>query len=86
MRLRCPGVSGQRLTSSLVPCSNCGSEVEIFSDESKARCPKCKTPVHKEAVRTCAKWCKAAAECMGLRADDAEPTGESAARDMRCGP
>ncbi len=72
MRLRCPGLSGQRLTSKVLPCPECGGEVEIFSDESKARCPRCRTPVYKKAVPTCATWCRAAAECMGLRALDAE--------------
>ena len=86
MRLRCPGLSGQRLTSSLVPCSNCGGAVEIFSDESTARCPKCKTPVFKKAAPTCAKWCKASAKCMGLRADEAAAAGESESRGTRFGP
>ena len=86
MKLRCPGLSGQRLTSSLVPCSNCGGEVEIFSDEFTARCPRCKTPVFKKAVPTCAKWCKASAGCIGLPTNDAEATGESAQRGTRFGP
>lgn len=83
MRLRCPGLSGQRLSSTILPCPECGGEVEIFSDESKARCPRCRTPVYKRAVPTCAKWCKAAAECIGHSAPDteglegAEPRGDS---------
>ena len=72
MKLRCPGLSGQRLTSTILPCPKCGGEVEIFSDESKARCPRCRSPVYKGAVPTCAKWCKAGAECMGHRVTDAE--------------
>lgn len=86
MRLRCPGLSGQRLTSSLVPCLKCGCEVEIFSDESTARCPKCKTPVYKKAVPTCAKWCKAGAQCMGPRVNDAEVSGESVPWGTSLGP
>ena len=72
MKLRCPGLSGQRLTSTVLPCPKCAGEVEIFSDEPKARCPRCRSPVYKDAVPTCAKWCKAGGECMGLRAADAE--------------
>ena len=72
MRLRCPGLSGQRLTSTVVPCPECGGEVEIFSDESKVPCPRCKAPVYKKAVPTCARWCKAAAECMGIRAQNVQ--------------
>jgi hypothetical protein len=76
MRLRCPGLSGQRPTSMVLACPNRAEEVEIFSDESTARCPKCKMPFYKKAVPTCAKWCKASAECMGLRANaDNTPRG-----------
>jgi DNA-directed RNA polymerase subunit RPC12/RpoP len=75
MSLRCPGLSGQQLTSSLVPCSRCGAEVEIFSDESSARCPLCKTPTYKKAAPTCAKWCKAGAQCAGLHAPAITDTG-----------
>ena len=71
MRLRCPSLSGQRLTSSLVPCSKCDAEVEILSDESSTKCPRRKAPVRKKAVPTCAKWCKAGAQCTSLRAADA---------------
>jgi hypothetical protein len=53
----------------VLACPNRAEEVEIFSDESTARCPKCKMPFYKKAVPTCAKWCKASAECMGLRAN-----------------
>jgi endogenous inhibitor of DNA gyrase (YacG/DUF329 family) len=72
MRLRCPGLSGQRLTSVLIRCPSCGHEVEMFSDESAVRCSHCKTPVRKAAVPTCAKWCRASAECMGMRPSDGE--------------
>ncbi len=77
MRLRCPGLGGQRLTSTVLRCPKCGGEVEIFSDESKARCPRCRAPVYKKAVPTCARWCKAAAECTGVRAAGAEDLEEA---------
>ena len=67
MRLRCPGLSGQRLTSVLVRCPSCGNEVEMFSDEAVVRCSCCKTPIRKTAAPTCARWCKASAECLGRR-------------------
>ena len=72
MRLRCPGLSGQRLTSILIRCPNCGHEVEMFSDESVVWCSACRMPVRKAAVPTCAKWCKAAAECIGRRPPDGD--------------
>ena len=80
--MRCPGLSGQRLTSTVLRCPTCGGEVEIFSDESKAKCPQCKTPVFKKAAPTCAKWCKAAAECMGR----SPAAAERAPRDDSGGP
>ena len=67
MSLRCPGLSGQRLSSIVLPCPRCGEEVEIFSDESMVRCPRCRTPVYKKAIPTCVKWCKAGGACMGRR-------------------
>lgn len=79
MQQKCPGLSSQRLTSTLVPCSKCGTEVEIFSDEPSAKCSKCRTPVYKQAVPTCAAWCKAAAQCIGPRDDDPEETKKDAA-------
>ena len=78
MQRKCPGLSSQRLTSTLIPCSKCGTEVEIFSDESSAKCSKCRTPVYKQAVPTCAAWCKVAAQCIGPR-DDPEETKKGAA-------
>jgi len=72
MQGRCPGLGGQRLTSSLVACPTCGTEVEMFSDESSVKCTQCGTRVRKEAVATCAKWCKASAYCSGTRADSSD--------------
>ena len=72
MQQKCPGLSSQQLTSTLVPCSKCGSEVEIFSDEPSTKCSKCRTPVYKQAIPTCAAWCKAATQCIGPTYDDPE--------------
>jgi len=79
MQQKCPGLSSQRLTSTLVPCPKCGTEVEIFSDEPATKCSKCRTPVYKQAVPTCAAWCKAAAQCIGPRADDSKETEKAGA-------
>ena len=72
MQQKCPGLSSQKLSSTIVPCSKCGTEVEIFSDESSTKCSKCRTPVYKKAVPTCAAWCKAAAQCIGPRVNNQE--------------
>jgi len=53
---RCPGSGGIRTPiPSLKPCPKCGQEVEVWSDELKARCSNC------GAID----WCKAAKECLG---------------------
>jgi NADH pyrophosphatase NudC (nudix superfamily) len=63
---RCPGSGGIRTPiPSLKPCPQCGQEVEIWSDELKARCRNCGATVFKEAVPSCIDWCQAARECLG---------------------
>ncbi|MCL5256217.1 MAG: phosphohydrolase [Chloroflexi bacterium] len=64
-----------------VACSRCGTEVEIWTDEMKATCPKCKTPVFRDRAPSCIDWCAYAKECVG------EETllrlrGETAAKDQ----
>ncbi len=60
-----------------VGCSKCGAEVEIWTDEIKAVCPKCKTPVFRDRAPSCIDWCAYAKECVGeetllrLRAESA---------------
>jgi predicted RNA-binding Zn-ribbon protein involved in translation (DUF1610 family) len=65
MGYRCPGQSGRNLKVELHRCSNCGYEVEIFSDELKVTCPNCGRPVYRERVLSCIDWCLAARECVG---------------------
>lgn len=48
-----------------VACPNCGREVEIWTDEVKATCPKCKTYVFRERQVSCIDWCPYAKECVG---------------------
>lgn len=48
-------------------CRRCGREVEIWSDEFYAKCPKCGEIVLGENVPSCVEWCKYARECLGLR-------------------
>ena len=46
-------------------CKNCGSEVEIWSDEATQPCPKCGKDVFREGMQSCIDWCKFAKECVG---------------------
>lgn len=46
-------------------CPDCGNEIEIWSDEFKAKCPNCKKEIFKEEASLCIEWCKYAKECVG---------------------
>ena len=61
----CPGQDGRNLTISIHKCPECGSEVEIFSDETRAKCHKCGNVVQKEKVPSCVEWCVKARDCLG---------------------
>ena len=65
MQSKCPGQDFRNLKVSVHKCPQCGGEVEMFSDEMKAKCPQCKTVVEKENVPTCIEWCKEAKRCLG---------------------
>lgn len=62
---QCPGQDMRKLTVDAYSCPNCGSEIEIFSDEYRRRCPKCQHVVEKDSVPSCANWCAAAKDCLG---------------------
>lgn len=65
MTTKCPGQDFRKLRVSLHKCPNCGAEVEIFSDETRAKCQKCGERVYKEQVPSCIDWCSAARQCLG---------------------
>ena len=48
-----------------IKCASCGEEIEIWTDEIKAVCPKCKNTVMREQGASCLDWCKYAKECVG---------------------
>ena len=62
---KCPGQDMRNLKVSLHKCPSCGAEVEMFSDELRVRCPKCKTMVEQKEVPSCIEWCPSAKECLG---------------------
>ena len=65
MELRCPGrESNAKLDVSLITCPQCKSEVELFGDEIRVHC-RCGHWVFREAVPSCAQWCKEASRCFG---------------------
>ena len=66
MAFQCPGSLGVKEPKpELVKCSNCGYEVEIWTDEVKMACPRCKRKVSKALEQSCLEWCKYAKECAG---------------------
>ncbi|MBU3959051.1 MAG: phosphohydrolase [Candidatus Omnitrophica bacterium] len=65
MIFKCPGQDDRKVQAETLKCAKCGYKVEIFSDEIKVKCPKCKELVCKERLPSCVDWCKAARECIG---------------------
>jgi hypothetical protein len=61
----CPGQDKRKITPEVITCSSCGYTAEIFSDEIKVKCPKCKNLICKERLPSCVDWCKAARGCIG---------------------
>ena len=62
---KCPGRDSRNLKIEIIACGNCGYRIEIFSDEIKVKCPKCKTLVCRVRLPSCVDWCSAARECIG---------------------
>ena len=65
MSMKCPGQDMRNLRVSVHKCPECGTEVEIFSDELRQKCRKCGTMVYKEKVPSCIDWCASARQCLG---------------------
>ncbi len=65
MFLKCPGQDTRNIRAETVQCPNCAYRIEIFSDEVKISCPKCKSLVCRERLPFCVDWCKYAQECVG---------------------
>lgn len=66
MIFECPGSKNiKRPTPENIKCPSCGEEVEIWSDEAKTKCPKCKTIVFRKEEQSCLNWCEYAKECIG---------------------
>jgi HD domain len=65
---KCPGQDKRNITAEILKCGQCGYEKEIFSDEIKSICPKCRNISYREVLPTCVDWCKHAQECVGSEA------------------
>ena len=62
---KCPGQDSRKANAENITCADCGYVAEIFSDEIKVACPRCKNLICKERLPSCVDWCKAARECVG---------------------
>lgn len=62
---KCPGQDDRNIKSESIVCPDCGYKVEIFSDEVKVKCPKCKNLVCRIRLPSCVDWCKSARQCIG---------------------
>lgn len=49
----------------VVPCPDCGTDVEVWSDEATGQCPGCARTVIRTATQSCVDWCRYANECLG---------------------
>ena len=67
MNFKCPGQDARNLRVSLYKCPECGANVELFSDESRIKCQKCKSWVYHQKSQSCAEWCSSARKCLGDR-------------------
>lgn len=77
MEGHCPGSRSIREpVPENISCPGCGREVEIWTDEKKAVCPKCKTTVFRERKMSCIDWCPYARECVGPEVYDRLKPGE----------
>ena len=65
MKGTCPGQDFRNLRVELYRCPKCCNEVEIFSNETRVRCPKCKQWVYREKLPSCIEWCASARQCLG---------------------
>jgi transposase len=63
--LHCPGAANIRIPELEVrKCPECGSEIEIFSNEFQSRCTSCGFVAYKD-LSSCIQWCKFSEECLG---------------------
>ncbi|MCM8786183.1 MAG: hypothetical protein NC827_09090 [Candidatus Omnitrophica bacterium] len=46
--MKCPGQDPRFLKVEVKKCIKCGYAVEIFTDEIRVKCPKCKSYVYRE--------------------------------------
>lgn len=82
--MRCPGQDMRYWSGDAafeVPCPKCGHTVELFKDESSARCASCGHRFKNPKIDlACAQWCAFAEQCLGYapQRDSSANLGEGA--------
>ena len=62
----CPGILKlKEPRPEIIKCPSCDYEVEIWTDEARAKCPNCKGVVARRMDQSCLDWCRYARECVG---------------------
>ena len=61
----CPSPDPKKLRVGLYKCPLCGTEVQIFSDETGVKCHECGRMVSRSKVPVCIEWCALAQQCLG---------------------
>ena len=65
----CPGAQAiKEVRPEYLRCPHCRVELEIWSDEYRARCPQCHAWVFREQGATCLDWCAQEERCVGSAA------------------
>ena len=68
--MRCPGQDPSRWKPediSEIACPSCKTINEFWKDEPRRNCRECGQEIRNPKIDLgCAKWCKAAAQCLGV--------------------
>lgn len=63
---KCPGAQNfKQPKPENIKCPFCSYDTEIWSDETKTTCPKCKKKFTRKSEQSCLDWCKYAKDCLG---------------------
>jgi len=63
---KCPGAKAfTEPKPEFVPCPSCHSEVELWTDEAKAKCGNCGSVVSRAMLQGCVDYCEGAKGCLG---------------------
>jgi len=67
MLRKCPGSQNfSQPKPEYIKCMNCGSEIEIWTDEVKVNCSYCSSVNTRDSDECCLDWCKFAKDCVGI--------------------